>query len=361
MKQERNLLHIELIRIIAAFWVIFNHTGDRGFFLFSTYDIDTVYYWISLFLSIASKTAVPLFFMITGALLLEKDYSLKTIWLKKIFRIAVVLASFSLFFYIRKYLMGISSQLSLKAFIVELYEGNIKVSFWYLYAYIALLISLPFLRGLAKNLTDRMFLYLLGISFLYETILPCIEFILWEGEVSVNTSVRLTWLLCNIVLYPITGYYLEYRFDISKIKKQHVAAMWFLSVTGVLISCFMTCYKQMITGVLPESLSQEFHNIFMLYLCISVYITIKYLCMKIKANRSISRLIISAGSCTFGIYLIHTVILESRLVSALWYILADGIHINRILLPLIICFVVLLIGYMITFILKKFPVIKSFI
>lgn len=31
---KRNLLHIELIRIIAAYFVIFNHTGKRGFFLF---------------------------------------------------------------------------------------------------------------------------------------------------------------------------------------------------------------------------------------------------------------------------------------------------------------------------------------
>ena len=38
MKKERNLIHIECIRILAAYFVIFNHTGNDGFFLFAGYD-----------------------------------------------------------------------------------------------------------------------------------------------------------------------------------------------------------------------------------------------------------------------------------------------------------------------------------
>ncbi|MDE7206696.1 MAG: acyltransferase family protein, partial [Lachnospiraceae bacterium] len=80
---KRNLLHIEFIRIIAAFFVIFNHTGDKGFFIYSTYDLGGFHYWLALAISIVCKISVPLFFMISGALLLEKEYSLKTIWFNK--------------------------------------------------------------------------------------------------------------------------------------------------------------------------------------------------------------------------------------------------------------------------------------
>lgn len=45
---KRNLLHIELIRIIAACFVIFNHTGKRGFFLFSVYERGSLQYWVNI-------------------------------------------------------------------------------------------------------------------------------------------------------------------------------------------------------------------------------------------------------------------------------------------------------------------------
>lgn len=74
---KRNLLHIELIRIIAAYFVIFNHTGKRGFFLFSVYERGSLQYWVYMILSIFCKISVPLFFMIAGALLLKKRYRIE--------------------------------------------------------------------------------------------------------------------------------------------------------------------------------------------------------------------------------------------------------------------------------------------
>ena len=64
-------LDIELMRIVATFFVIFNHTGDKGFFLFSLYDAHSIQYWIYLFISVFCKFSVPLFFMIAGSLLLN--------------------------------------------------------------------------------------------------------------------------------------------------------------------------------------------------------------------------------------------------------------------------------------------------
>ena len=76
---RRTLLHIELIRIIAAYFVIFDHTGKRGFFVFSVYERGSLQYWVYMILSIFCKILVPLFFMIAGALLLKKVIELKEI------------------------------------------------------------------------------------------------------------------------------------------------------------------------------------------------------------------------------------------------------------------------------------------
>ena len=59
-------LDIELMRIIAAFFVLYNHTGANGFSKFLSYDPHTFHYWLYLFLSISCKVSVPLFLVIAG-------------------------------------------------------------------------------------------------------------------------------------------------------------------------------------------------------------------------------------------------------------------------------------------------------
>ncbi|MBD5469544.1 MAG: acyltransferase family protein [Lachnospiraceae bacterium] len=359
--KERNLIHIELIRIIAAFLVIFNHTGDKGFFLYSTYEFGGIQFWITLIMSIFCKVAVPLFFMMSGALLLEKEYSLKTIWLNKITKIIFVLVVFSAFYYIRYHLLGLIPEISVKRFFVRLYKGSIQLSFWYLYAYLAMLMSIPFLKSIAKNLSNTTFLYLIGIYFVYISVFPCLEFFLWEGDGSIDSNIRVDWILSNIVLYPIVGYYLENKIDIDKVQRKNIIAIWAISILGLAAACGMTYYKQKITGLLSEADSQAFHNSFILFPCMAIYITIKYICSKVHIPALLYKTISSIGACTFGIYLIHGAILGSKFASKFWNFLENEIHMNRMVMPFLFSFLVFCIGYIITLILKKAPIIRRLI
>ena len=60
----KRLLHLDLLRIIAIFFVIFNHTGDRGYMLF-TDNVGTALYFPYMAFSVLCKVAVPIFFMIS--------------------------------------------------------------------------------------------------------------------------------------------------------------------------------------------------------------------------------------------------------------------------------------------------------
>ena len=83
---KKKLLYIEFLRAIAVLFVIFNHTGGDGFRLFLKYPAGSIQYWTCLSVSIFCKFAVPVFFMISGALLLGKDEPLKVLWKKRIAR-----------------------------------------------------------------------------------------------------------------------------------------------------------------------------------------------------------------------------------------------------------------------------------
>lgn len=63
--------YIDILRILACFMVVLNHF-DPGFYAFHNKQQGTVSYWLLLAFSVFCKFAVPLFFMISGALLLKK-------------------------------------------------------------------------------------------------------------------------------------------------------------------------------------------------------------------------------------------------------------------------------------------------
>ncbi|MDE6212988.1 MAG: acyltransferase, partial [Lachnospiraceae bacterium] len=73
-------VYYEWIRLIACFFVIFNHL--KGYVLFmNASGIKQAFYMV---LSAITKINVPLFFMVSGALLLEKQENIVTVLKKRI-------------------------------------------------------------------------------------------------------------------------------------------------------------------------------------------------------------------------------------------------------------------------------------
>lgn len=61
-----------MLRILAIFLVVFNHTGDRGFMLFAA-QTQAVLYFPYMLCSVFCKIAVPLFFYDLRGFAIKKD------------------------------------------------------------------------------------------------------------------------------------------------------------------------------------------------------------------------------------------------------------------------------------------------
>ena len=86
--------------------------------------------------SIFSGINVPLFFMISGATLIDKEEPLKSLYLKRVLKIVLVLFAFSLFYYLWHINWHIRLFYVRDLFTKVVSEGVI-IPYWYLYAYIA--------------------------------------------------------------------------------------------------------------------------------------------------------------------------------------------------------------------------------
>lgn len=349
--------YIHVLRIIAAFFVIFNHSGDYGFYLYTNYDVGSVHFWIYLVFSVFSKISVPLFFMISGALLLNKPHEpLKDLWGKRILKSLIPLITFSLIYYLYT-LYWSGEPFRLSVFFRTLYSSDWMYHLWYMYAYIAYLICLPFLRSLVQSLPNKYFYYMIVLALVFNGILPCAEYLLSQGSVSINHYLRPAWLLSNAVLYPCIGYFLQHRLP-DCLKKKHFFILWGCNIIGFALSCYLTYFSAKLSGATPKT--ETFHGCFVLLNCICLFVSAKYVFSKFTTPSWILKILKSNADCTLGIYLMH-LLFKDRLFLMRMLEKMRAIGINYLLATMVYCVCIYLICYAITFGISKIPLLRKIV
>lgn len=352
-KPKEKKIYIELLRCIAIFFVIFNHTSLSGFELYTVAE-NGITYTIYLAMSIICKMAVPVFFMISGALLLGKEESIKTLYKKRVLKIFIVTFVASLFIFIVA--MQKANQLgilfnadTISTFLKKIYTEPIVATYWFLYLYLAFLIMLPLLRNLVKNMKKETYYYLFIVYAVYKLILPIIE---QRFNISLYENSTIYFLEINI-LCPIIGYYCEHVLDIKKISKKAKILGTILVICVIICAGILTTLElQKIEDANPGTYIQYGDIAIASY----VFILIKYIFSDKKLPKLITKVILTIGSCSFGIYLIESILRHIMLESIL-ETLSPIIKVMPACIIAILC--IIFVGTLITLVLKKIPYIKK--
>ncbi len=116
---------------------------------------------------------MPLFLLISGALLLNKqdDYKKTSV---RFWRILEALVIFSFLYYIRNCTVS-GSAVDFRDFLSIIYRSHITNAFWYLYLYLGIIIMLPLLQRAAGKFEKKDYIYLIVISLLVLGSIPIIK------------------------------------------------------------------------------------------------------------------------------------------------------------------------------------------
>ncbi|MCD7820770.1 MAG: acyltransferase family protein [Clostridiales bacterium] len=331
---------------------MFNHTDTKGFLLFSVSQ-DFPFYWVYLFMSIGCKFAVPLFFMISGALLLKKEESIGTVYKKRVSRMVLILLVISLFYaFYDSFKNG--TPFVLVDFLTQLYSSRLSTALWYLYAYLALLMALPLLRKLACNLTFQEYVYWAGMSILISGIIPILEYRFFLDEITGNSILRSALFTTMSIVHFSMGYFFEYVLPEKYYTVKNACIGVVLSFLCVGLCCYMTDFRAAITG---EGGSQVFHNSLASIPAYTIYFSGKLFFMKKKVSERAKKAICLVGSTTFGIFLLERMLrTETQPVfTALEPVIGT--------MPACLVWVAaaFLLGFLITLVLKKIPVVGKYI
>lgn len=339
----RRNAYFDVLRVLAILLVVFNHLP--GYLLYQT--CSGLKAWAYMLLTMFTRINVPLFLMVSGALLLGKEESTSRLIKHRVSRIVAVTVLFSALCYFLK-----AEDPTLGGFFRGLLGGGIEGSYWFLYAYLGMLLLLPFLRFVAVRLGRGELRYLLILHLIVATIVPMASYavaVLTGDGLSVNLSLPLA--TTKQLFYPLVGYYLGRVLTIDELTWKRVGALCIASLAGMLVSSGFTYYQGMTTGY-----TQDFVQLFDWVSAIAVFVLVRFvfeggISLERRAPRA-CRAFTFLGPLTFGVYLFDPLLkryLYGGVSAALEPLLPT------LLVSFAWCLVSFVLGCTLTFLLKRVP------
>ena len=335
---------LSYMRVLAALAIVVLHVFQyvtEGFNVLGTDKIASISVRNSML------WAVPIFVMVSGALLLDdsRDITYARLFRRYIFRIAVVLVAAVLIYemvdaIIFNYSIDAGFFLSsLKA----IFFGTAWKPLWYLYMLLAIYLMLPIYRLAAKSMTAKDSRYLVAILFVFQSALPFIEKF---------TGRKSGFYICVYTVYTL------YFFAGHAIYKGHIN----LRTSFAVILFVITSAANVILTVMSfkMGLTEVFNAINNYASCIVVIQSLSLFSLLLKLRRDDSgtfgRALLSIDKVTLGIYLIHLIILRIVIYYIKWNPYEYGIY-----MTVLLALGIFVASFLIARILHMIPIIKKFI
>ncbi len=156
--KEKNY-QLEVLRVISCINVVLIHVCNLYSRSFA--DITGGEYVFSVIINAMARTSVPIFFMISGATSLGSHYDFKK-YAKKIVNMAAVLLLASVLYRIWN-IVYFDRAYDYH----DIFDTPTKLHLWYLYAYLGIMIMLPFLQSMMRNLEKKYEILFVVIWFIF--------------------------------------------------------------------------------------------------------------------------------------------------------------------------------------------------
>ena len=324
-QKNQHIVWLDVVRFIAMFTVVCCHCNDPfNFYPGTAPNIGEIKLWGAIYGSVL-RPCVPLFVMITGALLLPVRGDASTFYKKRIPRVFYPFLIWSVLYNLFPWitgLLGLNPQIILDFFpyageevmrqsfsvsleyilMIPFNFSILAVHMWYIYLLIGLYLYLPVFSAWVEKASERaklMFLLAWGVTLLLPYYYQFVSNYLW-GTCSWN-SFGMLYAFAGFNGYLLLGHYLK-------------NLEWSLKKTLTIgIPMFAVGYAVTFLGfrhitALPEY-TDEMLELFFTYCSLNVVmmtIPVFMLAKKVKVNSErMKKALANLTVCGFGIYMIH--------------------------------------------------------
>ena len=321
IENSKSVFYFDVLRVLAMIAVILNHSfGYFSYDMFEKY-FGTKIYYVDCILNSFTRFDVPIFFMISGGLILSNKKCTNTTYIyrhvKKLF-IPLVLWTF-IYSLINSRLQFVlfARNIAGSVFHAMLFAGHL----WYLYTAILLYFLTPIIKYAIDNNPKYTFFLILFIVLFYNFFEPLIS--VFVNIPKFSSYMRID-ILSGYLLYYVLGYYLS-NYTIKISNKSLIFVMTFCVFLISFLTIFLSTKRKM-----NISFFQDFNSIFVLFYSWSLFIFIKNIFLESNPNRILCKL----SKISFGIYLVHflfrdlfKILIQKDLISEFTYLTLSPIFV----------------------------------
>lgn len=288
MKTKERIFYYDFLRAFAIIAVIICHVDFYFGPLNTSFEVIAQMTFHDI-----GRIGVPIFLMISGALLLNRDYPSLGDFLKRRFTRIIypfifwmILITLTNFHFHKSY-----------SYMWNVFIGNPSIM-WYFWTLIGIYLAIPIINIFIKEYGETGCKYFLAIWFIF---LILNTFNLYP----LFPYFKLDYF-AGFIGYPVLGYYLS-----TKQFKYTNKQMWIMGLTILILSLAIFVYVDKIYGF--GSLTLMYQNIIIAFMGIGMYLFIEYLDKENKfnsiKNNFIGKAISSISLCSYGMYFSHVIVI----------------------------------------------------
>ena len=297
---KKHLEYIDFIRVIASLMVVAQHVVgnylNNGYADFSTYEkLILISIWA------ISQPAVPLFVMITGVTMLNRNIPIKTLYNKYIKKLAISFIVFLIVYLIYKVHMDYTNNWITADYIKNLPANLMQTAYhlWFYPMIIGLYMIVPLLSKVVED--GGILKYIIKLVFVFLIVSTTIDALSLFNIIDLHIFVsEIRNFFPILIVFCIFGYYIENNtFKITQKQK-----IWWIVASLLLFLFYM--YILMYNSRSSSMFSAySFRNtIYSLTICYTMFFMSK-LYYTDAINKKIKALVSSISKHTLGIYLVH--------------------------------------------------------
>ena len=285
-----SLIWVDLLRVVATFGVILVHVSHPFLVAFAPESLEG--WWVANIYNSMLRSCVPIFFMVSGYLLLQKDESIGKFFSKRFNKVLVPFVFWSLFYLWWKVYVDHWSD----DFFIEFKQLLNTPAFyhlWFLYSLVGLYLIVPILRKVALNSNKTTMLYILLGWLVAEGVMPLVY-----EETDFSWDIKLEFL-GQFGGYMVLGYWLG-GVSLSKVNVVLAGIAFILASAATAWGTYVFSQD---AGYMNEFFYENL-SLTVIVMAVAEFVLIKHWAERKDLSRWAGNISLLGGLC-FGVYLVH--------------------------------------------------------
>ena len=344
---KNRYLWVDLIRIIAIFAVVAIHVDNFGF---SWNKISWIDWWMSNVYNAMIRFAVPILFILSGYLLLDKQEDDRIFFSKRFSKVVIPLVAWSMIYMVFANNYNIFSIFTVD-FVQKFLSNKIFYHLYFLYYIIGLYLITPLLRRILAHANMSDIRYYLTLWFLFTPVNQLIGFFGYSIGIPVEAATG------NLGLY-IIGYAIKK----TQITDKLIYLSGVIVATSLMIMIFGSYIMSMNSGkfdtfLTSTSITQTTYAICLFILLRKAldHMTLTTWCMNIE------NIISAVAEASMGIYLVHPILLHYVQHGLFGVFLLSPSFLSPIISVPLVTVLLFVVSLIIIIIMQKIPLIRKIV